>query len=874
MRSLLILLSAIGLASAWNLTLSPHGERLMNRRTGDNFLVVCKVKDYEGAASDVKVEWYRNGNLVSRLGSVMTIHTPYSNQLLINRPKTTDGGVYTCRAEVDGSKQESEANISFVDPPKFVDPQDEQHPEEGTDAEIICKVEGSELLEVFWQYDGVTLDDSNPRGYEFKDDKQTLVIPHYTSKKDDGIYNCNAAQHSSFETLSINVTGYSRPVITVFEAPEAGRGFEAQSAQLKCGAVGKPKPTYAWYNEAGEQIENSDKFKVDEGLLIIESLSSEDAGEYKCTASNPVGDDHKTAALSVFLKPRVERMVDITKKADENVDIICRYSGEGDMTAKFVYGDQEFKVVEEEVEATTEKAAESESEEDNEEEATTANHEETTQAASNENSQEEENDEEHETTHDEEHAEATTPETSQEDEQEDEEHDEEEEENARWKRFVDDVSSERVSVRADGNSLILSIRGLSLEDAGAYQCLVENEAGVANRTTYLAITHPPVIKSSSNHLVRSFEGNTVIIFCEVDAVPEPTWTWTKDGDEVEADGTSVQIDTTGLSSRLILDNHQGKNFGHYECRADNGIGHVEKKIHVMQVLPPATPIGLDCKKLLYPNYGSCSVAEGSYDDAATEPTEFEFFVATLDDIDSDFHWDHARIVKVDYDVKGMSIPGLVPSTQYQVRARSINEAGQSEMTEPVNMETTEPWAPNEPETVQMTCEEMCTISWSEPNDHGSEITGYRISVQPMEDNEETGERTLAGNEFIVEVGADETSLQLSHIRPHSIYKVAVLAFNAIGHGTAKYIEVETDDSPTSLGDDLFTGKMILAVGAGLVFLLLIVDMVCFCVNRCGLIACFCLNCLGRSPADRKDKDLEAGRSESGRLLENQPGSAR
>ena len=49
---------------------------------------------------------------------------------------------------------------------------------------------------------------AHSRKYEFSDDKQTLIIPNFEAEKDDGIYNCNAAQYSSFETLSINVTGY------------------------------------------------------------------------------------------------------------------------------------------------------------------------------------------------------------------------------------------------------------------------------------------------------------------------------------------------------------------------------------------------------------------------------------------------------------------------------------------------------------------------------------------------------------------------------------------------------------------------------------------------------------------------------------------
>lgn len=155
--------------AGWNLNLTPNEERLQNRRSGDNFLVVCKVKDFDGAASDVKIEWYHDGKLIPRFGrwadvrihhskpqstirssiryspdwkpfafsshcgydttlngdewwfvcSTMTIERTYSNQLMINRPKTSDGGKYTCKAEIHGEEQDVSAEISFVGRLKF-----------------------------------------------------------------------------------------------------------------------------------------------------------------------------------------------------------------------------------------------------------------------------------------------------------------------------------------------------------------------------------------------------------------------------------------------------------------------------------------------------------------------------------------------------------------------------------------------------------------------------------------------------------------------------------------------------------------------------------------------------------------------------------
>ncbi|CAD6188947.1 unnamed protein product [Caenorhabditis auriculariae] len=991
MRTLLLFCSILPYLSAWNLVITQHADQLLNRRSGDNFMVVCKVKDFDGAASDVKIDWHKDGKTIPRFGSTMTIERTYSSQLMINRPKVSDGGQYFCKADVNGEEQEISATVSFVEPPRFVDPQEEQHPEEGTRAEIVCKVEAAEGVEVFWQFNGATLDDSSARGYEFSDDKQTLIIPHFTAKKDDGEYKCNAAQFSSFETLKINVTGYARPTITVFDVPSGNRGFEGHNVELKCGAVGKPKPSYKWFFEDQEVlVEDSDKYKVEEGLLIIESLASDDAGTYKCVANNTVGQDERAFELSVYLRPKVETVAEVVKKDGEDVEIVCSYEGEGNLEVKFVHGTEEYTVKPEEPKELPreENDNDEDSEENNEEETTSASETssevETTTAEAEAGA--EVSQEELELATD--HAVPASEEKTEADENEDKD---EAEETKRWKRFSDDVDSERVSVRQEDKKLILTIKRVTLEDAGPYRCLVSNEAGATNRSTALNIIHPPTLRHYSGPRVRSFDGNTITIFCDVSAVPAPVWKWFKDGSEVEANGASVQIDSHEGVSKVTLQNNEGENYGKYTCKADNEIGVFEKQIEVLHVVKPSPPTGIDCKKLIYPNYGRCSFEEGLYEEENSRPLHIEFLVSKVDDMGSDFDWKDALPVKVEFGNE-TTIPDLAPNTQYLVKARAVNEAGESEYTQETALETTDPWAPQAPSEVRMECSDTCTVSWTTPNDHGSPITGYRVTVQELENREEVkaassedqeeeteeenksqekeekssetiseevaehihhaaqghaahtldettaeaeaksqeveeteeaeettttsaeaeepttiveveddedeiekeettpetatvveevmekihhapltagNEKVLVGRPFVVEVGAGESQLELTHIKPHTIYRVAVAAINAVGQGEPLEIEHKTDDSPKAAVDGLPTHSILLAAGVGLFFLLLVIDFICYLTNRCGFIACVCLNCFGRSPSDRKNRDLEAGRGpESSRLLDN------
>ncbi|VDM74538.1 unnamed protein product [Strongylus vulgaris] len=843
---------------AWELVVIPNGDRLLDQKTGDNFMVSCKVKDYDGAASDVKVEWYKDGNIVSRLGSIMTIYKTYANQLLINRPKIGDSGDYVCKAEVNGQEQQTTVKISFADPPKFINPQTEQHPEEGSTAEIVCLVEGTEKLEVFWQFNGTILEEGSPRGYEFQNDRQILLIPEYDSKKDDGIYKCNAAQFSSFETLAINVTGYSRPVITVFHAPENNTGFEGANAKIQCGAVGKPKPQYHWFHENGESISDSDKYKVHDGLLVIESLSEHDSGEYKCVASNEVGNATQTAELKVLLKPRVEKLLDITKKENDNVEVVCKYHGDGINSVKFVFGTEEYSVVDEEEgrELSPSDRSDNENNENGEEERDEGNEELNAENVDNDKEKVEDD--------------------GTEDEGEDDEEEDEAKENARIKRFEEDVTSERISVRAEDGSLILTIRNLT----------------ILNDEKRSYTLDPPILRRTSEDqflLSRALHG----FGSETEMR------------RVEADGSSIIIESVEGRSRLTLQNSAGRNYGSYTCKADNGVGIFTKAIEVIQtsntliliyfviliLVPPAIPEGIDCKKRLYPNYGKCSIGHELYSDYAQRPSRMEFQILEIGDSSlGDMDWDEARVISVDFgkatmnlfrlvpvlfpttssfsDAEEMVVRNLTPNTQYSVRARAINEAGESDFCQPTVMETTDPWAPKKPEHVRMECDQVCTVFWDEPNDHGSEITAYRVGIQEYIENEETGEEQNIGNAFTVEVGGEERSLELTHIRPHSSYRVSVSAINSIGVGEIEEIEVDTDDAPLSSTESFLTPKLPIIVGLSLLVILIIIDLICYSTNRCGLIACFCINCLGRAPRDRK-KDVEAGRGENNRLLDNQ-----
>ncbi|GMT36553.1 hypothetical protein PFISCL1PPCAC_27850, partial [Pristionchus fissidentatus] len=990
-----LLLSLLGAnaVQAWSIHIQPSGERLQNRVVGENFLVVCGVKDYEGPASNVQVNWIKDNEII-RGGRIMTIEKPLSSQLMIVRAKKEDSGDYMCQVKLDGDIKVEPAKITFIKTPQFVEPRKDQHPEDGTTAEIECKVDAEPGVEIFWQFNGETLGESTSRPYEFKDNKQILVIPRFDAKKDDGIYLCNAAQFSSFETLHINVTAYSRPSITVFETPSANLGYEAQSAQFKCAATGKPKPTYKWFKVAtyfddvdyerpkdDEEIVASDLYAVDDGLLVINALAATHSGQYKCVAVNEIGEDEKIADLKVFLKPEVEKMKNVVKEDGEEVTFTCEFKADGKANAKFVFGEEEYKLGEdedEEAEDTTfgpgddgddeedeenegekekkveeEEAVEEGDEDDQgkegEENTDDGDNEESTTAgddldeANDENEDDEVAKELHDATPNDEEDEAETEGGEEEEEKEEETHDiheariehvdailvpakemedeeevittteasvekedeekdenevektedkeeaedneedetttgdakdEDEDEEKKWKRFVRDITSERVSVKEENGILTLTIRRLSQSDAGDYQCIVENEAGKTVRSASLAITHAPEITEYSKDPIRSFDGEDFALHCSASAVPAPEWTWKRNGHVIEADGTRIVIDDVADSSTLSIKDAVKSDFGAIECVASNNVGEpAAASMTVIRVVAPGTPSLPACQEHVYPNYGQCTLNDEDFesDEGDATPEHIIFYVAPMDvakDEDFDFKT-QARNFTVAYNGAKMRLHGLDTNKAYYVRAQAINEAGESELSPQTTMETTDPWAPEAPSEVDVKCDTSCEVSWVEPNNHGAPISSYKIEVKEIEANADK-EIIYSGDDIEYEVPFDVDSFSIPSMKPNVRYEIAVIAANIIGQSSPTAIVVDTPDTvSSSLSlERFFTPKMIAIIAIALFLVVVVIDGLCYLTMRCGVLACCLSRCRSSSHKKSAGTDLESGKAaESGRLLD-------
>ena len=88
----------------------------------------------------------------------------------------------------------------------------------------------------------------------------------------------------------------SAPIVTI--TPSQLTVNESNTAALFCSATGNPAPKLSWSRVNGSLPSSRTKVTSD-GLMEINNVRQEDAGEYKCMARNILGEEEKSATLVV-----------------------------------------------------------------------------------------------------------------------------------------------------------------------------------------------------------------------------------------------------------------------------------------------------------------------------------------------------------------------------------------------------------------------------------------------------------------------------------------------------------------------------------------------------------------------------------------------
>ncbi|XP_074840181.1 contactin-1 [Carettochelys insculpta] len=116
----------------------------------------------------------------------------------------------------------------------------------------------------------------------------------------------------------------------------------------------------------------------------------------------------------------------------------------------------------------------------------------------------------------------------------------------------------------------LRIQGLTIEDAGMYQCIAENINGIiyANAELKVVALPPNFELNPMKKKILAAKGGRVIIECKPKAAPKPKFSWSK-GTELLVNGSRISIWDDGS---LEIVNITKLDQGSYTCFAENNRG--------------------------------------------------------------------------------------------------------------------------------------------------------------------------------------------------------------------------------------------------------------------------------------------------------------
>ncbi|XP_070685794.1 immunoglobulin superfamily member 10 [Pempheris klunzingeri] len=261
--------------------------------------------------------------------------------LVIEHVSVYDRGHYKCIASNAAGADTATVRLQVVAAPPGIMEEKRQQVKAGVSQNLWlpCTGQGSPQPTIHWVlHDGSVLQshrpNSNMRISVYVNG--TLHIKDVTPA-DSGKYECIATSSTGSERRVVTLTvekQESTPQI-VETSQRMTELFFGDELRLNCSATGDPKPRIIWrlpskavvdqWHRMGSRIQ-----VLDNGTLIVTTVSDKDSGDYLCVARSKIGDDLQLMRVSVSMKPaKIEPKLHAKKQVSFGNDlrVDCKASG-------------------------------------------------------------------------------------------------------------------------------------------------------------------------------------------------------------------------------------------------------------------------------------------------------------------------------------------------------------------------------------------------------------------------------------------------------------------------------------------------------------------------------------------------------------------
>uniref|UniRef100_H2MMH3 Heparan sulfate proteoglycan 2 n=1 Tax=Oryzias latipes TaxID=8090 RepID=H2MMH3_ORYLA len=290
-------------------TVTPVGP--VQVRVGDPITLECQA----GGEPHPSVSWHRlDNNRKTMLKSPLPMESNALLQILVARPE--DSGTYVCTAQNSNGLSETNVEVIVQGGPLVPTAPMVTAPEP-----FMVVVEGQSVTLHFPSPLMSWSKLRSPLPWRHKLVNGSLELPS-VGRQDSGEYICSGRNTMGTSEATIMLDVEAPPYTTSTQNDVAVRVGEV--IRLQCLAHGTPPLTFVWTKVDGQLPPRAE---VDGGDLQINLATAEDAGSYKCVASNKVGSSE--AFVKVTVRPlavRVSPQVEV-KARGGTVEFTCSAAG-------------------------------------------------------------------------------------------------------------------------------------------------------------------------------------------------------------------------------------------------------------------------------------------------------------------------------------------------------------------------------------------------------------------------------------------------------------------------------------------------------------------------------------------------------------------
>ncbi|XP_038613568.1 hemicentin-1 [Tachyglossus aculeatus] len=243
------------------------------------------------------INWKKDESLLADMPGKYTTE-PFGG-LVLEKAAPEDSGSYTCVASNTAGQDAHTVSLAVHVLPEFTELPGDVSLNKGEQLRLTCRAAGIPLPRITWTFNNNIL----PAKFDGVTGHSELVIER-VSKTDSGTYVCTAENTVGF-VKAIGFVYVKEP--PVFKGDYHSNWIEplGGNAVLNCEVKGDPHPTIQWSRKgAAVQINNRIR-QLGNGSLAIYGTVNEDAGFYKCVATNDAGVVERSMMLTLQSAPTI-----------------------------------------------------------------------------------------------------------------------------------------------------------------------------------------------------------------------------------------------------------------------------------------------------------------------------------------------------------------------------------------------------------------------------------------------------------------------------------------------------------------------------------------------------------------------------------------